>query len=469
VKKVKILVVEDEHIIAKDIQTRLKNMGYMFADLAYSGEGAVKKAIKIKPDLILMDIKLKGEIDGIDAATKIHKVLDVPIIFLTAYADEETLERAKITEPFGYIVKPIQNRELNSAVQMAIYKHRSEREKLLSRDQLKNIIDGATESIVSIDKQGLITAWNKAISGITGISDKNILKTNISDVKTKGIISLIDLLESTLLTKKSELKEHKIKDKNGNIRVMLSSVSIIKGLNKKMGGVVFIGRDITYQRQAKIQMIGGNSYIAIKENFNNVFAIFNSFKEKKYSSLLVSRGNIENRLSDETSLLLMNRGDIEGLNTEAEPKKIFEVIKSFFDKHEKTVVLLHRIEYISSMYGFDELLKFLYNLNDLVKSSNNIIMMHIAENCFTETQLEFFKQEFDNFPLACEEIHLEGKKKALLKFVSNKNSLHETVNFNIVSKEFDVSRRTIKTWLNDFQIKRIVRIVKKGRKRVNLR
>ncbi len=127
--KAKILVVEDESIIAKDISNTLKGLGYTVTDTASSGKDAVNKAAKTKPDLILMDIVLRGGMDGIEAADQIHTWLNIPIVYLTAYGDEKTLERAKLTEPFGYLIKPFHQNELQSTIEVALHKH--EREKWL--------------------------------------------------------------------------------------------------------------------------------------------------------------------------------------------------------------------------------------------------------------------------------------------------------------------------------------------------
>src|SRR5512139_2167279 len=108
----KILVVEDERIVAKDISRRLEKLGYTVVATASSGAEAIRKAREIHPDLILMDVQLKGDMDGIDAAQQIRADADIPVIYLTAYADQNTLQRAKITEPFGYIVKPFDERDL---------------------------------------------------------------------------------------------------------------------------------------------------------------------------------------------------------------------------------------------------------------------------------------------------------------------------------------------------------------------
>jgi signal transduction histidine kinase/DNA-binding response OmpR family regulator len=133
----KILVVEDESIVAMDIKNRLVRLGYDVPSVAYAGEEAVEKATKICPDLVLMDIMLRGEMDGIEAARLILERLDVPVVYLTAFSDEDTLQRAKITGPFGYIIKPFEDRELHVALEIALYKHRMEKNLKESEEHLR--------------------------------------------------------------------------------------------------------------------------------------------------------------------------------------------------------------------------------------------------------------------------------------------------------------------------------------------
>jgi len=122
---VSILIVEDEGITAMDLQETLKHLGYVVAGMADSGEDAVRLAGDLRPDLVLMDIMLKGEMDGVAAAAQVRD-LGIPVVYLTAYTDESTLARAKIAEAFGYLVKPFEERELYTSVEMALCKHRAE-------------------------------------------------------------------------------------------------------------------------------------------------------------------------------------------------------------------------------------------------------------------------------------------------------------------------------------------------------
>ena len=114
----KILIVEDENIVAKDLQKRLMNLGYDVVGIVSTGEEAVKKVVATSPDLVLMDVRLKGEMDGIEAASALHFQHGVAVVYLSAYADNDTLKRASKTEPFGYILKPFEERELHTTIEM---------------------------------------------------------------------------------------------------------------------------------------------------------------------------------------------------------------------------------------------------------------------------------------------------------------------------------------------------------------
>ena len=139
--KTNILIVEDESIVAKDIQNCLKKLGYSVIAICSNGEDAVKAAEEKGPDIILMDIMLKGEMSGIDTANHIREKYNKPIIFLTAYADESTLNKAKVSEPYGYIIKPYKEIDLHTSIEMALYKHQKETEVRKERDFLYSLVE----------------------------------------------------------------------------------------------------------------------------------------------------------------------------------------------------------------------------------------------------------------------------------------------------------------------------------------
>ena len=132
----KILIVEDEKILAMGLKKKLEKLGYHITDLTSSGAEAIESVKKIQPDLVLMDIVLKGAMDGIETAEFIVNLYDIPIIYLTAYADDEMLARAEKTCPYGYILKPYKDSELKANIKMAIYKHNFQKEKVVDFEDI---------------------------------------------------------------------------------------------------------------------------------------------------------------------------------------------------------------------------------------------------------------------------------------------------------------------------------------------
>ncbi|MDP6388128.1 MAG: response regulator, partial [Candidatus Pacebacteria bacterium] len=139
--KIKIMIVEDERIAAETVKRILKELEYSISSIEISGEDAVKKAEEDKPDLVLMDIELKGKMDGIEAAAIIRSRFDIPCIFVTAHADDKKLEQAKITEPFGYILKPFENKGLHCNIEIAICKDKAEKDRKKLIQELQDSLD----------------------------------------------------------------------------------------------------------------------------------------------------------------------------------------------------------------------------------------------------------------------------------------------------------------------------------------
>lgn len=170
----RILVVEDETIVSMDIQNSLRLLGYEVAGAATSGPEAIGKADQTMPDLVLMDIILKGEMDGVEAARAIHARLGIPVIFLTACADEKTLERAKVTEPFGYMIKPFEERELHSHIEIALYRHRMERKLRESEERYSLATQGANDGLWDWDLRSKEIYFSPRWKSMLGYRDPEI-------------------------------------------------------------------------------------------------------------------------------------------------------------------------------------------------------------------------------------------------------------------------------------------------------
>ena len=160
----RLLVVEDEAIVAADLEDRLTRMGYHVVGTAESGEEAIQMARELKPDLVFMDIMLKGAMDGIDAASLMREEQSVPVIFLTANSNDAIIKRAKVSEPFAYLLKPFEERHLKINIEMSLYKHRME----LERELLILELQEALAKVKTLSGLLPICAWCKNIRNDEG-------------------------------------------------------------------------------------------------------------------------------------------------------------------------------------------------------------------------------------------------------------------------------------------------------------
>jgi PAS domain S-box-containing protein len=192
--RARLLIVEDEGIVALNIQTRLEGLGYSVVASVSSGEEAIEVSGETRPDLILMDIKLDGKVDGIEAAAEIRRLFQLPVVYLTAYTNDETLNRAKLTEPYGYILKPFEARDLCTTIEVALYKYQMEQQ-LREREQwlattLKSIGDG----VITTDTEGLVTFMNPVAEALTRWRLEEVIGNDLTRVfqtineKTRAVV-----------------------------------------------------------------------------------------------------------------------------------------------------------------------------------------------------------------------------------------------------------------------------------------
>ncbi|MBI1860616.1 MAG: response regulator [Deltaproteobacteria bacterium] len=177
--KTRILVVEDEAVAAMNLETKLVQLGYECAGIAFSGAEAIKKAAETVPDLILMDIKLKGEMDGIEAAIQIKESNNTPIVYLTAFSDDATLFRAQNTAPYGYLVKPVRDTAIRSTIEIALEKIRLEKGLLISLEKQRALEEQLSRSNRALEQFASITSHDLK-------QPLRMLSTHLSLLQRKG-------------------------------------------------------------------------------------------------------------------------------------------------------------------------------------------------------------------------------------------------------------------------------------------
>lgn len=225
-----ILIVEDEPVVAKDIQLSLQRLGYRVPATATSGEDAIRKAGDTHPDLILMDIVLKGKMDGVETARQIQRKQDVPVIYLTAYADDHTLERAKVTSPAGYMLKPYQANELRTTIELALHRARHDRHMRESLRWIATTVRCIGDGIVTTDCGGRVTYLNPAAEAFTGWSQEEatgMTVTALMGFQTEGPIRQVEnpALQAMANLRLVTIDEAILVSKQGGRRVIRGTVA----------------------------------------------------------------------------------------------------------------------------------------------------------------------------------------------------------------------------------------------------
>ncbi len=178
----RILIVEDDRIVARDIRLHLGRMGHTVVGVTGSGEEAVQLASAVRPDLVLMDIRLEGEMDGIEAARRIRTTRRVPVVFLTAYANDDTVRRASLSDPFGYLLKPFEEPQMRAAIQMALYKHEAEAKLRLGERRFEAAIASIGDGVITTNQSAQIEYMNPVAETLTRWSFQDAVGQPLCDV-----------------------------------------------------------------------------------------------------------------------------------------------------------------------------------------------------------------------------------------------------------------------------------------------
>lgn len=209
----KIFIVEDERIIAEDLKRMLERLGYQVVGLAANGEDAIKKIEATKPDLVLMDIRIQGDMDGVDVAEHVVAEFELPVIYLTAYADEITVDRAKGTLPSAYILKPFEERSLKTTVDLALYRHNMSQLIKNVEDWHGGILENLSVAVIAVDTKRHIFYMNKRAEILVGqVLDKALGK----------------LMDDVFISNKFSFQESVIRDLEGDV---IGAALVVTGTN----------------------------------------------------------------------------------------------------------------------------------------------------------------------------------------------------------------------------------------------
>lgn len=247
--KPKILIVEDEQIEAMDYKQYLNSCGTHVVGIASTGEDAVKNVAELKPDLVLMDIVLKGDMDGIEVATKIQDEFDIPVVYITAHPEDNTFNRAKLTSPYGYLLKPVSQTVLRNIIKLALHKHQLKSKLRESEKKYRMIFENTGTITVILDKDMTISDVNSRIEKLSGFRKEEIISKKWTDFiiprEQERIKNYSNLRKIDPATPKQY--ETKVIDANNNIKDVLINVTSIPDYEQRLVTIL----DITENKNAK--------------------------------------------------------------------------------------------------------------------------------------------------------------------------------------------------------------------------
>lgn len=248
-----VLVVEDERVVAKDLQRTLTNLGYEVPVTVANADDAIRAASERCPDLVLMDIRIKGERDGIETAEILKSQFDVPVVYLTAYADQQTVARAKLTQPHAYLLKPVKVDELRTAVEIALYKHETERRHRERERWFATTLRSIGDAVISTDAEGCITLMNSMAEQMTGLRTSDVRGKRLGDImklvdeNTQEPVE--DPVAQVLRAGKVARVRGAIVARTGEQRIIADSAAPILDEAGKLLGVVVVFRDVSESRR----------------------------------------------------------------------------------------------------------------------------------------------------------------------------------------------------------------------------
>ena len=262
----KIMIVEDEFVVAEDIRECLENMGYFVSSAVTSGEDALEKIEEEMPDMILMDIVLSGDMDGIETAERIHEHHQIPIIFITAHSDEDMLKRAKITEPYGYILKPFDDRDIYINLEMAFYRAKRDRSRMENEEKYRAFVEGTHDPIVRLDHHGRFMYINPAAEKLFNRDSRRCIGSSLPDLihpedreRTEKV--LLKWIKKKGIKDRDDYLVNRIIDPQGGIHDMLWRISCCFDDQGNLAGLNCIASDITRMKKTEEELKKINNHL----------------------------------------------------------------------------------------------------------------------------------------------------------------------------------------------------------------
>ena len=449
VKKARVLIVEDEALVAEDLKMAVTDLGYEVVGRADNAEEAVKKAVTLKPDVILMDIVLKGEKNGIDASHEIKAQMNIPIIFLTAYTDIGLIDKAKSTEPYAYLVKPFQERQLLASVEMAMHKCQIETKLKESEEFSFSLQNNSPNPILVINPDSTVRYVNPALEKLTGFSSNAILgkkepypwwteeappknaplKAAMHKGKTKREVAYQKKtgerfwveITTTPVKNNGEFKyylvnwvdvserkqaEEALQKAHDELELRVAERTAELERSNEQLRTEISEREQAEQKVKTLELSAlhrlfkqGKCYLLVEEKPDTCFKLFNKLIEYGVKGMLISRIH-PSQIQEEYNVKDIPTIWLTQVREEncIEPTNITQLsiaVKGFAENDVEGVILLEGLEYLIAQNGFGVVLRFVQTMADMVMISKCRLIISFDAQTLGEVELHQLERELN--------------------------------------------------------------------------
>ncbi len=338
-----------------------------------------------------------------------------------------------------------------------------------TKEYLQNIINSASEVIIAFDTDNRVTAWNETAELITGYKQRGVLGRKISYLNIfVNSDDLTGYINDVFNGYTKPFEDVTLQSKTGARKLVRVSGSIVKGNTNENIGVLLVGRDITRDSELHGKLVPGNSYICIDEKAESSLVLFKDLAVSGFDGLYITRTNpkeIKDMFpSVDVEVILLSEDKTNGFEYVRDIDGLVAKIKRFAEEKSRPLILLDRVDFLLSIFSFEEFIKALYRINNILGGHNAVLLVRINPNFVDSRQLEIIKEELLPLPSQkIEDIELEDKLYGILKFIQRQNQNNMLVSYSKIGYEFSISKVTTSKYLNSLGEKGLVSIEKKGK------
>lgn len=344
-----------------------------------------------------------------------------------------------------------------------------------TKEYLQNILNSASEAIITFDKNNRIITWNKTAEYITGYKRREVIRKTINKLEVfDQPEEVIDHIKSVYNGHKTGLDELILKTKEGDKKILKASTSTIRSSKDDFAGILFIGKDITFEIETYGKLIRGSSYLVSDKNNEVALNIFMNLTKSWHEGLYITRTNLKmiKNMFPPTNIktVMLNQDKLGEFENISDLNGLTNTIKEFSSKNKNSVILLDRIDYLLTRFSFEQFVEALYQINNIISKNTSILLVYVNPAFLNYKQMAFIKAELQPLPgQIIEDVILEDELFNVLKFIYDENQNNTVVSFKKICTEFSIVKSTAAKKIRTLEDKDLVYIKKRGRlKTVNV-